>query len=204
MSEGNKALLVGLAAREQISLVSQAMPYLNAVCDQFNETVQLRIRDGLESVSIAAVESTQDMRVVTKIGRRRPLQGGSSGKLFLAFGPEDIRQAVLAGTLQRYTAHTIVQRSKLTQELAKIRAQGYSTSNAELTDDILSVATPVRDATGQVIAALSLSAPVQRGLELMPKFVVAMVAAAERLSTDLGWRAGVNDASRRTTGARAA
>lgn len=184
---GHQALLMGVAAHEQISLVNQAQRYLRELHDLFNELVQVRVRDGLETVCVAMVESTQDVRVSTHVGRRRPLHAGSSGKVHLAFGPEEIRQAVLASDLQRFTPHTLVQRSKLSQELAKIRTQGYATSMSEVSMDIKSVAAPVRDASGEVVATLGLSAPANRATDkLMSAFVEGVVSRANALSRDLG------------------
>ena len=185
---GHKALIVGLAAREQISLVGQSVAHLAELGRLFNETAQVRVRDGLETVCIAIWESHHDVRVVAQIGRRRPLHAGSSGKLFLAFASEDTRQAVLASPLQRYTPNTIVQRSKLSQDLAKIRSQGYATSDSEMSENVLSISAPVRDSTGQMVAAIGMSVPSARVQDRMPKFISGVVAAAAALSAELGWR----------------
>lgn len=184
---GHQALLMGLAARDQISLVNQAHRYLQELHDKFNELVQIRVRDGLETVCVALVESTQDVRVSTFIGRRRPLHAGSSGKVHLAHCPEEIRQAVITSELTRFTANTLVQRSKLLQELAKIRSRGYATSDSEVSADIKSVAAPIRDASGQVVATLGLSAPASRATDKqMKSFIEAVVSRAAALSRDLG------------------
>lgn len=184
---GHKTLLLGLAARDQISLVSRAQRHLDELGRRFNETVHIRVRDGLESVCVALWESGQDVRVSTHIGKRRPLHAGSSGKVLLAYGPEEIRQAILSSELERYTPNTIVQRSKLAQELTKVKAQGYATSFAEVAQDIRSVAAPVRDATGQVVATLGLSVPSTRASEAtMKTFIDAVVGAAAVLSRELG------------------
>jgi DNA-binding IclR family transcriptional regulator len=127
--------------------------------------------------------------VGTHLGKRRPLHAGSSGKVILAFGPEEIREAILNSELARYTPQTIVQRGKLAQELAKVKAQGYATSNAEVATDIRSVAAPVREAKGQVIATLGMSVPANRaGEEAMAVFVREVVASARLLSAELGYR----------------
>lgn len=188
---GNRTLLLGAAAREQIDLVSLAQPHLEALGALFNETVHLRARDGLTSVCIALRESTQDIRVSTHLGKRRPLHAGSSGKVILAFSPEELRQAILNSELTRYTPATLVQRSKLAQELAKVKSQGYATSTGEVSPDIRSVAVPVRDATGQVVATLGLSAPAARASdEVMSSYVKALVDKAAVLSRELGFRGG--------------
>lgn len=184
---GRQALLMGMAASEQISLVNRAQRYLRELHDLFNELVQVRVRDGLETVCVALVDSTQDMRVSTHIGRRRPLHAGSSGKVHLAFASEEIRQAVLTSELHRFTSDTVTQRSKLLQELIKVRSQGYAVSASEVSMDVKSVAAPIRDGSGEVIATLGLSAPAGRAdAKAMKAFVDAIVSRANALSRDLG------------------
>ena len=185
---GHKALLVGFAAQKQIDLVSLAGPHLSKLGETFNETVHVRVRDGLESVCIALWESNRDVRVSSSVGKRRPLHAGSSGKILLAFGSEDIREAILSSELERFTPNTIVQRGRLAQELGKVRSQGYALSNAEVAQDIRSVAAPVRDARGLAIASLGMSIPAMRANDAeMQRVAAAVVATAAGLSKDLGW-----------------
>jgi IclR family KDG regulon transcriptional repressor len=186
---GHRTLLLGIAAQSQIDLVSLAQRHLNELGQRFNETVHVRVRDGLESVCVAMYESTRDVRVGTHLGKRRPLHAGSSGKVILAFGSDDIREAILNSELTRYTPQTIVQRGKLAQELAKVKAQGYATSFGEVATDIRSLAVPVRDAKGQVIATMGMSVPANRaGEDAMATFVQEVVAKARLLSAELGYR----------------
>lgn len=186
---GYKTLLIGLAAQEQVSLVRQAEPYLHALGERFNENVQVRVRDGLESVCVARWESTHDVRIHGGVGRTRPLHAGASGKILLAFADEALSQAYLGSELLRFTANTITQRSKLTQELIHVRQKGYATSIGEIAMDVISLAAPVRDASGQVIAALGISVPSSRltpdGLE---RFIPPVCQAAQALSAELGYR----------------
>jgi IclR family KDG regulon transcriptional repressor len=166
---GHRTLLLGIAAQSQIDLVSLAQRHLNELGQRFNETVHVRVG--------------------THLGKRRPLHAGSSGKVILAFGSDDIREAILNSELTRYTPQTIVQRGKLAQELAKVKAQGYATSFGEVATDIRSLAVPVRDAKGQVIATMGMSVPANRaGEDAMATFVQEVVAKARLLSAELGYR----------------
>lgn len=187
---GNKALLLGLAATDQVSLVRQSSKYLAALGAKFNENVQIRVRDGFESVGVARWDSTHDLRIHGTVGGKRPLHVGASGKLLLAHAPDDFVQTFLAQDLQRFTANTIVHKTRMTQELARIRKQGYATSVGELATDVLSVAAPVRDGAGQVIAALGISVPSTRAQpQDLEGFATALRVSAEALSAELGYRA---------------
>lgn len=184
---GTQSLVVGLAAKEQIGLVTHAQRHLKELNEQFNESTSLRILDGLESVCVALIESTRDLRVASFIGRRRSLHAGASGKIFMAFGSDELRRAVIEGALQKFTLNT-PSKAKLTQELAKIRAQGYATSIGEVTSEVTAIAAPVRDSTGEVIAAIGVSLPNTRASEKALKgYIAAVVKQAATLSKELGY-----------------
>ena len=188
---GFNALLVGLAADEQVSLVRQASKYLQQLAGLFNEIVQIRVRDGFESVSVARWDSTHDVRIHGSVGMRRPLHGGASGKVLLAYAPEEFLQEFFQRDFQRFTANTILTKTKWNEELKRIRARGYATSIGEIASDVLSIAAPVRDGSTKVIAAMGISIPSSRmtakGLE---KLVKPLCVAAESLSIELGYRPG--------------
>ena len=92
------------------------------------------------------------------IGRPVPFHAAANGKVFLAFGAAKLP----AGTLQQFTGHTVVERSAIEAELAAIRARGWASAVEELEPGLLAVAAAVRDGHGDVIAALSVSAPTVR------------------------------------------
>lgn len=185
---GHKSLLLGLAARDQVSLVHLAEKYMAQLGERFNENVQVRVRDGLHSLCVARWITTHELRIRVDIGQPRPLHAGASGKLLLAYAPDEIRHAVLSEDLARFTPDTILQRSKLQQELAKIRAQGYAMSNAEVVPDVVAVAAPVWDSSGSANATLSIAVPASRvpqgGMEMIAREVVK---SALELSRELGY-----------------
>ncbi|MCM5680179.1 IclR family transcriptional regulator [Schlegelella sp. S2-27] len=185
---GHKSLLIGLAAREQVSLVHLAEKYMSRLGERFNENVQVRVRDGLHSLCVARWETTHELRIRSDIGQPRPLHAGASGKVLLAYAPEEIRQAVLSAEMERFTPSTIHQRSKLSQDLARIKAQGYSVSNAEVVPEIVAVAAPIWDSAGQVSATLSIAVPASRvPAEGMDMVAQEVVRSAGELSRELGY-----------------
>jgi IclR family KDG regulon transcriptional repressor len=184
---GSAALLVGMAAVAQVSLVRQADKYLRELGERFNENVQVRVRDGRESVCVARWDSSHDLRIHSSIGSKRPLYAGASGKLLLAFSPDALVQEVLGADLARFTPNT-PSKTKLAQELARIRKQGYSVSIGEISAGVVSVAAPVRDGSGQVAASISIAAPSSRAADNGERFVKPLVDAARALSAELGYR----------------
>ncbi|AHF75781.1 IclR family transcriptional regulator [Sodalis praecaptivus] len=188
---GYQSLLIGNAARAQIDLVCLAEPILREVGLQVAETVQLRIRDGLETMCIASWEPEREIRVNAIIGRRRPLHTGSS-KIFLAFMPEEERERYLSTALAAYTANTLTDQSTLRARLADIRQQHYNVSRGEVSDDLLSISAPVFAAEQRVVATMSISAPAARVVkDNIDTWAALVVQAAGRLSQMLGYaRAG--------------
>ncbi len=187
-SLGYRALIIGTAAQAQLSLIDVAKDILEPVGRECNESVLVRIRDGLETVCVAWWDAPHALRVHSQLGDRRPLFVGASGKLLLAHAPEEVQEDVLSGKLEQFTPNTIVKRTELKKELKKIQSDGYSASFSEKTADMVAVAAPVRDASGSVIASLSMTAPASRvPKESLDKYVDIIKSASVRFSTALGY-----------------
>ncbi|MBI2771544.1 MAG: IclR family transcriptional regulator [Burkholderiales bacterium] len=187
-SLGHMALVLGLAAQEQVSIVKLADKYLDALQDKFNENAVLMVRDALEYVSVATRLSTHEVRVGAALGRRRPLHAGASGKVLLAFAPAQVQESVLNGELEKFTSHTITSKTRLRQELKKIAEQGYATSVSEMAADVIAVSAPVHDSTGSVQAAIGISLPANRAPADLGKLCQAVRKSAADLSAELGWK----------------
>jgi DNA-binding IclR family transcriptional regulator len=184
---GFRALHLGAAATAQIDLVQAVQEPLQRLGARFNETCAVRVRDGLETVCIAKWESTQSLRVHGEVGRRRPLYAGASSKLLLSAAPADVVEAVMAMQRQRFTATTPVSKAALAQEIRKVRANGYALSMGERAPDTAAIAVPVRDASGAVVAALSISTPATRMSEQVDTFLRALKDQALAASRHLGY-----------------
>jgi DNA-binding IclR family transcriptional regulator len=185
---GLQALHLGAAARGQIDLVRLADEPIAALGAELNETIALRVRDGLETVCVARWESTHSLRVHGEVGHRRPLHAGASSKLLLAFAPEEVIAQVLADERKRYTPSTPVSKTALLAEIESIRMQGHAVSVGERAPDTAAVAVPIVDAEGEVVAALSASAPATRlSGDRVPKVLQALRRQAAAISKGLGF-----------------
>jgi IclR family KDG regulon transcriptional repressor len=188
---GVAALVLGHAANEQIDLVRIANPIMEEIGSEVGETLQLRICDGQESLCVAKWEPARDLRVHTMVGRRRPLYVASS-KVLLAHLSDDDQEAILAGPLQRFTPNTITDPQRLRTRLKEIREEmrksRYSVSRGEMNEDLISVTSAVFLAPGQIIAALNMVGPATRVEPRVPELGPKMAAAANRISTAMGYR----------------
>jgi DNA-binding IclR family transcriptional regulator len=180
-----QSLYIGVAAQEQIDLVRTARQHLLALGRTCNENVQLRVRDGMECVCVDHWQSLHPAKTKSGAGSRRRLHAGASCKLLLAFAPQDVRHALLGADLPRYTPSTITQRSRLIQELNRIRTDGYAISHGEITEGVIALAAPVHDVDGEVIAALSLAGPEERIFPGQQKYLDLLSQHAAQITADL-------------------
>lgn len=183
-----QALQLGAAAQGQIDLIQLAREPLRRLQAKFDETVVLRVRDGLETVCVARRESTQSLRVHGEVGHRRPIYAGALSKLLLAYAPPDVMASVLATERVRYTDRTLVSKADLMSEVRQVRAQGYAHSLGERSPGTAAVAVPIRDGQGEVVAALGLSAPASRmTAQHRRRYLVALEEEAAGISRGLGF-----------------
>jgi DNA-binding IclR family transcriptional regulator len=124
------------------------------------------------------------LRVLTRVGRRRPAHATSSGKCLLAFGrPADVAAVVAAG-FPRLGPRTITSKSMLEKALATVRRTGYAVSIEEAAPDVASVAAPIFDGAGECVAAVSVAGPITRiPQERLDKLARTVLAAAASVSS---------------------
>jgi DNA-binding IclR family transcriptional regulator len=164
-----------------------------AVCErlsaELDEAVGLAVLDGAAAVNVSQVHGSASVGVRNWVGRRTPLHATSSGKVLLAHAPEAVQDAVLAGVLERYTEATVTDPGTLRRQLEEVVARGWGVSVEELEVGLNAVAAPVRDADGQVTAAVSVSGPSFRMTPGSLGDLVAplVVEAADALSRRLGF-----------------
>jgi IclR family transcriptional regulator, KDG regulon repressor len=183
---GFLALTLGTSAQEQNDLARLSAPLIHALTEATDETVQLRIRDGGETVCIAKSEPKRDVRVNVMVGRRSPLHVGSS-KLFLAYMPEQEAERIIAAGLRRFTQNTITDPDRLRVRLAAIRAAGHCISQGEMSIDLVSITAPVFDAGGRLYATINVAAPAARITDERAAEIVHLAKhTAQQLSQQLG------------------
>lgn len=183
---GARWAVLGSAASEQGALAATAMPYLAALGNATGENVYLRVREGMESETVAIYQTDPGLRVYTEVGKKMPLHAGS-GRMLLAHAPEAVQTQVLAQRLQRYTPSTRTDPSWIAADLHRIRTRGFLITDSEVVAGTVSVCAAVRDASGQVVAAMLIGAPSLRMRPPRPRALMpAVVEAARKLSHALG------------------
>ncbi len=177
------------AAMAGLDLVRTARPMLEELAEETRETVTLGVVSGEEVVSIDQVTGTRSIVSVSWVGRRNSLHTTSTGKVFLAFMEDAERERRLGSALERETKRTIVDAAQLRTQLGEIRRRGYAQTLEELEEGLNAVAAPVRQADGQVVAALSVSGPAFRMRPVdLPRVGRLTMEAAGTISRRLGAR----------------
>jgi IclR family acetate operon transcriptional repressor len=136
-------------------LVRLAAPILQQLAADLGEAVKLGVVEGDGVVTIHAVSSEAEHGLAVRIGHRTPLHIGGTGKVVLAFMPEDEAEQVLAGHLMAYTSASITNPKALRSTLKTIRERGYAEDFGEMTQSIRSFAAPIFDGGDGVLGAVS-------------------------------------------------
>jgi IclR family KDG regulon transcriptional repressor len=180
---------LGEAVRVHLDLHAAAGPVLASLRAQTGESSQVGVLDGHEVVYVDRLESSQSLRLFTETGRRVPVHCTSSGKILLAHLPPAAMYEVLdRAPFTALTPHTITDRAALVEELTTVRRRGWAAAVNERELGVASVAAPIRDASGEVVAAISIGAPTVRlGGAQRRQLGGIVVEAGEAVSRRLGW-----------------
>jgi IclR family KDG regulon transcriptional repressor len=184
--------LIGLAAQvvSFMDVRQVARPYLRALADDCQETVNLSVWDAGQIVNLEQfVTHTRRVKNIGRVGRRMCSHCTASGKVLLAhLDSHELRQILEAG-LERFTERTITDPDKLRQELKLVRAQGYATAREELEEGLNVIAAPIYDHSGQVVASISVAGPAYRITpELFPELAAQLMETASQISDQLGYK----------------
>jgi DNA-binding IclR family transcriptional regulator len=189
-SLGLKLIELGTRASSRLDLCELAGPILDRLMEQTGETAHMGILNHGAVISVADSESYKTLRTPSTVGRRTPVHCSSQGKVLLAeWNAVDVKAFVRRNGLKSFTRHTIRNVSGLLRELAQVREQGHAIDDEEFEEGLKCIGAPIRDHTGNVVAALSIAGPAVRlRPERMPGLIESVMDAAGRLSTALGYR----------------
>jgi DNA-binding IclR family transcriptional regulator len=167
-----------------------ARPHLSDLAAQCNESTHLSILREFEVVYIDKVECSRPIRMMSYVGRKLPAYCTGTGKVLLAhLSEQDLKTYFRTVKLKRRTPNTITKAAALRTELEKVRGSGYALDKAENEAEVMSLAAPIRDQTGRVVAAVSIAGPVFRMAEkgTLRRFIPLVISTAERISSRLGY-----------------
>ncbi|ACM61456.1 IclR family transcriptional regulator [Caldicellulosiruptor bescii] len=144
-----------------IELKTEAHPYLRELVKMLNVTVHLAILDEFDVVYIDKVEQVNSIRLYSSIGKRVPAYCTALGKVLLSkYQDHEIKKILKSIELKPYTQNTITDPEILLNEIILARERGWAVDNQELQPSIRCIAAPIYDYRNEIIAAISISAPV--------------------------------------------
>lgn len=190
--------LVMLAHRalEQFDLVRTAHPHLVELSSAREQTVHFAELQGDAVVYVDKIDPVRSIRLTSRVGQAAHLHTASVAKAILAFQPEERLDALLREhTFERFTDTTITTVPDYLDALEQVRDRGWACDDGENENFIVAIGAPVRDASGTVVAAVSVIelkavAPLQTLVETM---LAPLRATADAISADLGWAPDVHD-----------
>lgn len=185
---GFRLFELGSAYGQSVDLIREAHDAARELVVSCNETCHVARLDGREVVYLVKEEGNQFVRMASTVGHRLPAHGTAVGKVLMAHLPRTELLELLSGvTLEKLTASTITDPEELIRELDRTLAQGYATDHEESTPAVRCVGAPVRDRSGEVVAAISVSAlAMSMGSRREVELARLVTEAADRLSSRLG------------------
>lgn len=204
---GPKLLELGYQARDQLSLTRVAREHLEALAAGTGDTVHLGILDGMRALYLDKISGRRRIEISSRIGERQPLRSTGLGKA-LILEEDEARWRELYEAENRAGATYAVSLNTWLRRMRDYAKSGYAFDLEENEDHIRCVAAPIRDATGQIKAAISISSAAQyMDDNRMQDLVEDVRQAAIDISRELGWSGNVpakRSVAPRSGGSRAA
>ncbi|WP_227873236.1 IclR family transcriptional regulator [Brachybacterium ginsengisoli] len=182
-------LRLAAATRPRLDLAAQGGPVCDALAERLGETVNLAVYRSGAAVNVYQAQGHRTVALHNWVGDATVLHATSSGKILLAHLAEERREAVLAGSLERFTPRTLTDPAVLRMQLSEAGEQGWALAEEEFEEGLNAVAAEIRGAEGDVVAALSVAGPAYRLSRVrLPEIASEVQAAAAEISRRLGHR----------------
>lgn len=192
---GPKLIELGTIALEQMPLTAVARTHLEALAGHTRDTIHLGVRDGDDVLYIDKIPGQRGLEMRSRVGHRMPLASTGIGKaMMLDLGPEAWRKLYDASRRTLESASFRPDRNTdpdtFLRRMTTYASGGYTFDLEENEISIRCVAAPVRDASGAIVAALSVASTIPyMPLERMDELIPVVQNEARAISLELGWRA---------------
>ncbi len=183
-----KVLELGFAYLSSLSIAEVAQPHLEEFVAKAHESSSITVLDGDDVVYVARVSTQRIMTISISVGTRFPAYCTSMGRVLLANLPARELDAYLArSNFEPRTQQTVFRPNELREILDNVREQGYALVDQELEDGLRSMAVPIRDSSGSVIAAMNVSVNSHRvsSRELREELLPELRRSAADIEEDL-------------------
>ncbi|WP_344972581.1 IclR family transcriptional regulator domain-containing protein [Salinactinospora qingdaonensis] len=183
-----RVLELGYAYLSSAELPEVVQPHLERLAAEVGESSSVSVIDGDDIVYVARVPTSRIMAVSISVGTRFPAYLTSMGRVLLAALPSEELEHYLAGLeLRTATPYTVSSTQLLRAEIDRARSQGWAIVDQELEEGLRSVAAPIRDREGTVVAAANVSAHATRTSveDIRRELLPPLLATVARIEADL-------------------
>jgi len=186
---GPDILFLGNVAEVSMDLRTVARPTMADLVQRVQETCYLCVVDQGQCLYIEKAECSHPIRIIHQVGQRNPLYCTGVGKALMSgMSDEEIERLIQTQKLRARTRHTITDPKRLKRELEAVRKKGIAQDKEELNLGVKCVAAPIRNRSGAVVAAISLSGPAQRFTQAaIRRFEKDLKQASMEISQALGF-----------------
>jgi len=186
---GFRIIKLGMAALSKMELRNLVIPYLYDLSIKLGETSHLAVLSDKRSLILEVCDSPHPVKISSRPGTAVSLHCSATGKVLLAFmiGSENIGEYLRGISLEKRTENTISTIGQLKDELNKIHEQGYAVDDEEFFENVRCLAAPVKDAFGETVAAIGITATTIRfKQDMIPSTAKEVIKAASGVSKKLG------------------
>jgi len=153
-----KVLTLGYAVFHSSDLWQTAHPYLVKASNRLNETMNMAILDGTDILYIDRIKTQKILQISLEIGSKLPAYCTSMGRVLLSGLPEDEARRILdQSKREKFTEKTLTDIETILKVLERTRREGYALNDGELAPELKSIAAPVRNGSGRVVAAVNIA-----------------------------------------------
>ncbi len=180
-----RILDLGFAYLSSMPIWNRAEPVMETLVQQVQESCSAAVLDATDIVYVMRVPTHKIMRISLGVGSRLPAYCTSMGRLLLAdLDDEEVRARLEASTLEAFTRHTLTDIDALFVKVLQARRQRWCLVNQELEEGLISIAAPIVDRAGRMVAALNISGQANRtSAKVMQETMLpALLAAAAEIS----------------------
>lgn len=172
---------IGARVPRTRALRESLLPFMHALHAATKQTIHLTVMQGTEIVFVERVNSYGQAPSRSKLGGHLPLHCSATGKVFMAFGPADLFETAVRGPLARLTPNSAASPARLRAQIDRVRADGYAVEFEEVMQGFSSIAVPLYQANGALIAGLSVTGTLQRSE--MARFTRSLLMTKELIES---------------------
>ena len=183
-----RVLSLGYAYISSKNIWEFTHPHMRKLVEQTEESTSIAVLDQTEIVYVARIPTKRIMSISLDVGSRLPAYATSMGQVLLAhLSPPKLDDYLNSVELKSFTDKTIIDKELLMKKLEEIRSKGWASAEQQLEDGLHSIAAPIRNKEGKVIAAINISAHAGRISQLLKDdfYIPVLLQTADQISKDL-------------------